>query len=346
MRLDQTGRPEGSMSGGGNHWPRGLRARLAWVGRGVGRGPHGAMRIRLVHRGFLSRLHDRIGIVALSVPRLGAEAWPLLLMQLAPGPSGAPLPDGRVEPTGEIRTLRESGPGAKVTTVWKVVERHAGPGPAVQTGRDRDAPALGGRTTRHAPGDARASAPIAARSSLVWRPPGSSPLLTRLVSRPWLVRSVDGSAAPVSERTGHRGQTTPMLLNSISALRREDRPAFAASGSPSRTAAPAVAAEAATAARDVDSPSLVDQLFARGEHATPFAALTLRVLPTQSPAAAAVLAPAEGRAGQSPATSAQPAATSPLHTRFSRGDIDLLVDKVVTLIKRQERLERESRGIL
>jgi len=90
---------------------------------------------------------------------------------------------------------------------------------------------------------------------------------------------------------------------------------------------------------------LIDHLFARANQPAPLESVTVRIL--HPPAVDATPpAPTEGHPGEWRTTSPDIATRSGPHARFSGAEIDQLVDKVTRAIKRRDRLERESRGIL
>jgi hypothetical protein len=95
--------------------------------------------------------------------------------------------------------------------------------------------------------------------------------------------------------------------------------------------------------RAVPEPSLVDRLYASAEHGAALEPLSLRVFaPSPMPEAPAPAASPEG------GSQARPYASPPaaVQTRLTRAEIDLVANRVATLLARRDRLARESKGIV
>jgi hypothetical protein len=346
-----------------------LAERLAWPGRFGRRAPDPAARIQLVHRAFVARWAGSARITLLSMRGWIPLAWPALSMEFVAALWQASAPGDHA---GDARV------GAGMVS-WKVVERDVISVPAVSTERWRDVPISDGDRTERlsaagAPGDVRVSERMITLRTVLERQVVRVP--ARRTEQPRVGRQLDHlrwstrhaiqvsprppslrPAAPKNVETGHRLHATPVLLRSARGVRREVLPAFAMPDTGSRTPsvlspADASAMPATSETASLAATSLIDQLFSRAERSAPLDALTFRVLPTQAPSPARApeareaSTPEEGRARQWHAVKPGPTPTSGVHSHFSRADIELLADKLLKVIKRQERLERESKGIL
>jgi hypothetical protein len=135
-------------------------------------------------------------------------------------------------------------------------------------------------------------------------------------------------------------------------MRGEARTDFSVRHSRTRETVPPPAAKGANTTGEAASAplSLVDELAAWGERSLPLESLIFRAVPfppaDPPPPSGKRPAPDEGmeevRYGAGAKSDPRP---GPLNN-FSRADIDLLARKVIRLIQRQERLERESKGML
>lgn len=287
-----------------------LRARLVWAGCGAARGS------------LLARLIARAQIQALTPWQRLLAAWPALAMEFLQPHWPA---------VGSESRQAEAATGRATTILWKVVERDssarrsilAPPQVRREVMQDEAPVTRAAETSTPAvpevlPGDAH--------ERLDWRPPTARlehlarPGALRLESAP---ASVALPYLPTANDEGEEGSTNPQSPYA----RREVLPAF----SP--------APESPT----VPDPSAIDRLFSNPELAAASGGLTFRVLPPEAPADSPPASAPASPWYTTPAPS-QPAAG--LQPRFSRADIDLLTSRVMAQIRREQRLERESKGLL
>lgn len=300
---------------------RPLRTRLAWAGCGLTRMPVRATARGAVRESLLARLLGRALTHALMPWQRLSASWPAAAMELAL----------RLWPAPGSESRKANASAGAATVVWKVVERSLGtehslaaPQRVMREGMaDKGSFASAAETSTRS--DLRAL-PGYARERFDWRQP--SVRIDRLV-RPGALRLVSTLApvAPaylqtpgVSSETGDANPQTPHV-------RRDVSPEFFAK--PELAPAP--------------EPSAIEQLFSNSERAMLAGAFTFRVLPPEAPP---VPPQALGPAGPWYTAPAQSQPAIGTHARSSRAEIDLLTSRVMAQIRREQRLERESRGLL
>jgi hypothetical protein len=309
----------------------GLRVRLTWVGCQVKRTPERSVELRSLDASLLGRLIGRTRAFALLPWGREEVRWPELAMELAGWlwPAPPPASPGVDRPVGGGAAMQwgtaEAGATAAPPVLPDVIREFmaaaapqlammAPPGPGgAGAQRQRDLP----------PVMIRPFAP--ARGAMM------------LASHPVVVPGDPRRRGQVDRTTPPRQPTGPV------AAALAPRSTFLFSASAIQRELPSAASGAVATLSP--EPSLVDHLFSMPDRPAPPEGLIFRVLPV-SPAPVAEQAAAASPPGGWSASGFQTGRSPEPRAHFTRAELDLLTAKVLTLIKRQERLERESKGLL
>jgi hypothetical protein len=334
-------------------WSPDLKARLSWTGCGVSGTPRRTVVIRLVHLTFLLKL-ARARLCLLSAPGLVLQVWPALAMELGSNPWFELTRSGvhRVSDLGysddqrvsqprtsnsERLALRSAGIKGHASAQHSALERTeigrfaSGDGAGVVAVRRRVADGT------HLPG------PIDPARQPPAELGGRAAASVTHFTTGFLASN---AAADRQNRRIDERRARPLMLHVTQFVRRDILPGT--EGIRPGSAPLDRGVEMSTHA-DRTAPSTggapVDRIFAQANEPAALESVSVRILPSPQTEPLRHTG-AKGHTGEWRAISPDTAARHSLHVRFSRAEIDQLVERVARIIKRRERLERESRGIL